>query len=244
MTQEKILDKAKKLHKMQESAAKIGSEEEAQAFAAALQNLLARHNLEMSDLQWEEEVAKVATKNWHSKPVKRVATWAMLLGKAVADGNNCRILIYGGRALQFIGTESAVAICVETMDYLYPAADKIAQREYDKRYNALYENGMPTFSMKGYKGSFLAGFVTRLQEHFAEEAARMMAQYGAGTGLMRINQSLRLADNYLSSIKTTKSSRQTAHRGNSQGYADGKRMANDVNIGGAKLSNPTNRLSN
>lgn len=241
MTQEKILDKAKKLHKMAESAAKIGSEEEAQAFAAALQNLLAKHSLEMSDIEWAEETAKVATKNWYSKPIKQVATWAMMLGQAVAEANNCRILIYGGRAIQFIGTEAGVAVCVETMDYLFPAAEKIAQREYDKRYNALYDNNLDTSPMRGYKKSFLAGFIVRLRQRFQEEAAKFAAAH-TGTGLMRLGQGLRLADDYLKTIKTVKSTRQSMRTSNMQGYLDGKRRADEMNIGGAKLSNPTNRL--
>ena len=52
---EKLIDKLKKIKAHADSAEKIGNEEEAYAFAAMLQKLLAKHNLDMSQIEWEEK---------------------------------------------------------------------------------------------------------------------------------------------------------------------------------------------
>ena len=52
MTQEKILEKLGKIKAMADSAKEIGNEAEAQAFAAMLQNLLLKHKLDMTDVQY------------------------------------------------------------------------------------------------------------------------------------------------------------------------------------------------
>src|SRR4051812_11592634 len=56
MTTEKIVEKLAKIKAHADSAKAIGNEQEAQAFAGMLQQMLLKHKLEMSDLDYRKEM--------------------------------------------------------------------------------------------------------------------------------------------------------------------------------------------
>ena len=234
---EKAVDRAKKIKAMADSAAKIGNEAEAQAFATKLQAMCAEHSISMSDLEWAEESATAVEVRWYHANIHRITTWHILLGQAIAAANHCRLLISGNRGLIFIGTPEAAEAARSTMEYLYPAACKIAQAAYDKAYTALYLNHLDTSPVKGYKASFLLGFISRLKERFEEQAAAIRAQFVSNsTGLMRLNQSIRLADEHIASLgKLRTKTSNGASAKNALGFRDGKAKANEMNVGGAQV---------
>lgn len=235
---EKAVDRAKKIKAMADSAMKIGNEAEAQAFATKLQAMCAEHSISMSDLEWAEESATaVQVTWWQAGRVSRLSTWCILLAQTIAKANNCKIILAGGRGIHFIGTSEAAEAARSTMEYLHPAAARIAQAAYDKAYNALWCNHLDTSSVKGYKSGFLMGFITRLKERFEERAAALAAQFAThSTGLMRLSQSLRLAEDYIAKMEGLKQgSARRAPLMNGRGFADGKAKANEMNVGGAQV---------
>jgi Protein of unknown function (DUF2786) len=211
------------------------NEAEAQAFATLLQKMLAKHNLEMSDIQWEEEIHQKAVEvSWHTPDMKRFSEWVVNLGTIIAKANYCKCLTGGNYYIYFIGTEAAAKVSSETMDYMYKVAEHISTDEYNKRYNEMYAEGRHGL-LKGYRRSFLLGFVIRLNDRF-EEIRRQMAKDFKSTALVRMNQSLALAEEYLKEkkvkMRVDKRKPETVNR---IGMRDGVAKANTLNIGGPVL---------
>jgi hypothetical protein len=237
MADEKIIEKIRKIHaQAKKTVGNDGSsnEAEAQAFATLLQKMLAKHNLEMSDIAWEEEIKQKAVEGiWNTPDHRRFSEWAIQLGQIIARANHCRILTGGNYRIYFIGTEAAVKVSVETMTYMYKVAENISTEEYNRRYNEMYAEGRHG-QLKGYRKSFLVGFILRLSERFAEVRKQMEAEFKS-TALVRQNQSLALADEHIRGMKVGTRKSSANLKTNSLGLRDGRDKANTVNVGGASL---------
>lgn len=248
MTQEKIIDKLNKIRKHAESAKEIGNEAEAQAFAAMLQNLLAKYKLEMTDIQYaahveEEPVEEVpfgggVVRNAKGKQVvqdypdvevkKRRVDWMENLAQIIAMAHSCQILCQiGSNRIWFVGQKSNVQIVDYLFVTMYRAALKISWKEYVKYYYQCQDEGDVTRA-RGFRDSFINGFVNRLQKRFAEEKEKINAQWQTGTALVRINKEALAVKNYLEQKKgkkahaigsSTKFHREGWNRG--QAFADG-----------------------
>lgn len=98
---DKIIEKLAKLRAHAESADKIGSTQEAEAFAAMLQKLLNKHKLEMTDIEFQQEEQDEPVEqhpvNWQDVKVRstRVA-WIEQLAIIITRAHFCRMQI--GRA--------------------------------------------------------------------------------------------------------------------------------------------------
>jgi len=98
-----IMDRIRAFHEHAESAKAIGSEAEAQAFAAKVQELLTAYKLSRADLQAgagqkREEPIDKSYLTWRDlglEPRKVRVGWTEQLGRLVADAYYCRFIIYG-----------------------------------------------------------------------------------------------------------------------------------------------------
>jgi Protein of unknown function (DUF2786) len=238
----KATDKARKIKAMADSASKIGNEAEAQAFAAKLTQMMAEHNLGFSDLEWEEERKVVATKACYEVGKTKIMGWESLLASIIAEGNSVGIYIQTGYTMGghkysaqfvFVGLETNVTAALKTMEYLHPAAKRIAHVEYNKKYDALYAAKADRSCMKGYEGDFLLGFVVRLRERYNELRESMRTT--SCTALVRLSDALTVAKSALEEMNLRKGSKRDTSVTNFSAYADGKKKANEMNIGGSSL---------
>jgi len=191
MVTEKIIDKLRKLRAHAESAEKIGSINEAEAFAAMFQQLLMRHNLELNDVEFEEEQKdepiERETINWqeYNDPLinygaKRVA-WLESLAVVVTRAFFCRILVRSGSSrITIVGTRSNVEVATYMFITLARSAEKLVRSEYRAYKKENPEGG------KGFRVSFLSAFVERLSQRFYEE--RKTAETSSSTALVRLNR--------------------------------------------------------
>ena len=94
---EKIVDKIRKLKAHAESAETIGSEAEAQAFAAAMQRLMNEHTVTMTDIEFKEYERDEPVDEWNIDYSKyddikvkssRIA-WIERLASIVAKAYHC-----------------------------------------------------------------------------------------------------------------------------------------------------------
>lgn len=235
MTSEKMHDKLRKLKAMADSAKKIGNEAEAQAFAEMLTKLMAAHNVEFTDVEWEREKQVEATKLVFKTGKKKLYPWEICLARIIAHGNFCEMIIYGNLGFQFVGFQNAVEATLETMKYLHPAAKRIAQAEYDKKYNALYAAKMNCEILRGYRKDFLLGFVDRLKERY-DELAEKLRSASAGCAMIRLTDAFVIAKKAVQEMKGLKQVQTripvTANR---FAYAEGRAKANEMNVGGPAL---------
>jgi hypothetical protein len=250
MTQEKLLDKLSKIKNHMESAKEIGNEAEAQAFATMLQNLLIKHKLEMTDVEYanhtKEEpieevsfggfVTRVDGKRVYEKypdleVKRRRVEWMERLAGVLARAHSCEILISPGSSrIWFVGQKSNVQV----VDYLYATmlrtAEKLADKEYVRYFYQCRDEGDVTRA-RGFRPSFLEGFVSRLFQRFEEEKRKM---YGDSTGvaLVRVNKEALAVRNYLDQKKGGKKAAglNGSNNFNREGWKRGQATADGLNL--------------
>jgi hypothetical protein len=152
MTQvsEKVIAKLAKIRAHQESAAAIGSEEEAKHFARMLQELLMRHKLEMSDIEYDQEVkdepieeypvggkgtyrdGKYVMEDYPEVEIRRRRQdWSERLGRIVAEAHGCKMLVSTGSSrLWFVGRKSNVAVAEYMYITMYRTIESLSWKEY------------------------------------------------------------------------------------------------------------------
>lgn len=231
MADQKLLEKLNKLRAHAESAKEIGNEAEALAFATMLQNLLAKHQLDMTDLEYERKVieepvgqfmagggftfgnnGKKVYKNYPTLEVQsRRIHWQEELASVIARAHSCRIMVSSGTAVVwFVGRPSTV----KAVDYLYlwmvDNAEKLAHKAYMQMRRQMRKEGGDDKDLvarlleetHGFKASFLQGFIQRLAQRLYEEKRSWENAHNTGVALMRINKEEQDVKDYVESLNS------------------------------------------
>jgi hypothetical protein len=136
VTEERIVEKLRKLVEHERSARSIGNLEEAETFAGKIQELLLRHKLEMSDVEYRAEEEKepvlkefIPAEEWSRvSATLRLQSWIGILVAAVAKANFCNA-VRSGKGICLLGRASDREACKLTFRYLYEIALEVAPRE-------------------------------------------------------------------------------------------------------------------
>lgn len=182
-----IINKLVKLLKHQESARAIGSIAEAEAFAGRIQELLTKHKLEMSDIQFVEQEQAEPIEQQHVTPEdlgiareRRRIEWQEDLATAVAYSNDCQTLISNrSNAAFFVGRKSDREICVALHRYfltlIVEMSEKAAEQAKDNergkckaRLGSYYTGADFRWHMRNFRVSFCAGMSTAIQQRLYE----------------------------------------------------------------------------
>lgn len=243
--EEKILDKIRKLHRHAESARNIGSEAEAQAFAQMVNQLLNKHRLELTDIQFEEQrrnepvtEAEIDFRKYgdtyRGKPVewkfkRQRIEWIERLADIVARAHSCQILIMDKTNRLFLaGTETNRQIAEYVLITLMRAAEKLSWDEYAKYfYKCRDELGDVTLA-RGFRHAWLISFIHRIHERFQEEKAKMN-QDKTGTALVRYDRERADIDEFLKDRKHGKPLPAKAIH-NVAGILAGRKRADEMNL--------------
>lgn len=264
MTQEKIIEKLSKIKNHMESAQQIGNEQEAQAFAAMLQNLLLKHKLEMTDIEYassmQEEPIEERRPDWVYKDgkkfykdfpdveiVNRRREWAEQLAHIVADAYACHILVVSGRSyIIFVGHKSNTQIA----EYLFITMLRVAEKlsaNAAKSYRAKMrnENGGAGDTPKGYRESWLSGFCTRIAQRMREERDAFGKVEGQSTALVRVNKEAIAVKSHMEKYTKKAAIIGGKNHFNHDGYGDGKTAANNINLksNAVKAGQPNKQLA-
>lgn len=251
---DRLLDRLRKMHRQVEGAKKIGSINEAEAFAAKLQELLLKHNLNMTDVE-AEQIETSEPVNLHPFETQldycpyRVL-WSEKLASVIAKAHFCRIFIHSGsNRLSLIGRKSNTEICEYLFVTLSRAVQKLSQVEKEmvkiqNRYNR--KNNLPTQSLRNFEESFIMAFIGRLEERFRETRENVASTFS--TALVRLNNEDRAVMEFIYRKREEgvfSTSRSIAHRArttNTDAAARGREIANGVNISGnAMREGPSNK---
>lgn len=255
---EKILDKLQKIKAHADSAEKIGSVEEAQAFAEMLQKLLIKHNLDMSDLEFERHEAEEPIDrfdiDWekHGLRTKRTRIlWEQELASAVARAHFCRILVHhDSNKITLVGRKSDAEVAEYLIVTLRRSAKKIAYlslnefiRECKNRAicmvcgTAKEDHVFMAHDFQreeitehhGFKAAFLNSFVTRIRQRL-EETSKSSTGSNC-TALVRVNRIETALKNYMGQFGKVKALR-VREAMNAEGHRRGYEAANSVNLAG------------
>lgn len=241
--QDAILEKIRKLHEHAASAKEIGSEHEAQAFAAKVQQLLNDYKLSMSDVHAsapKDDEMGMTFFTWAECKLetRRVRVpWTESLANLIGRVYYCKFIIagYSGYIGSFIGTKTDREIAVYMFCFVAGFLEKFSYREY-KRYYAKAKEMGDTSDTSGYRSGFITGFIARLKERFDEELRTPVGDLDAqnrATAIVHVKRdALSKADEWMKNNVKTKQCRMSTlglnHSGD--GYRDGKKAADDLNL--------------
>jgi hypothetical protein len=249
--QSKILDKLGKIKAHQESAAAMGSEAEAQHFARMLNDLLIKHKLEMTDIQYEAEVkdepvdrypvggqteyvdGKRRFKEYPDVEIKsRRVEWAENLAAVIAQANSVGLLVIPGSSrLIFVGKKSNCAVAEYLFITMLRAAESISKKEYKRFRSKQRRTGGDLRDTHNYRESWLEGFVNRLSNVFYEQKQKQEESQESSTALIRMDKDMMAVDKWKKeNIKKTAKSLGGGRGFNEKGYQDGKNFADTVDL--------------
>lgn len=241
MTQlEKIKEKLAKLKSHQLSADQVGNEEEAASFAAKIQELLQKYELEMGDI--EEHVTESIEVGQEkidisTMQLRNEGRWAQQLFHGVARSNNCIVLTYSNNKdkILIIGHQlnrEAVKFIVSSLE---PQIRALARSSW-----ASYSKGPHNEKRNTYIRGFMLGacqtIATRLWDDFTRNKWEL-----AGYNDLVLNKQAAV-DNYLAKHfpklgrgkGITSSSQAGRHAGIEAGHRVGLKRGN-LGAGGTRL---------
>jgi hypothetical protein len=236
-----VIDKLRKLKAHAESAEKIGSEAEAQAFAAMFQQLLLKHKLGMSDIEFaEEQKTEKVSKHWIDWEEGGVETraqrvrWIERLSSIVAKAYFCQIMVQrGSSSILLVGKDSDRQVAEYVLVTLVRTAEQISWREYNNRASKASRNGYKV--TKGFRASFLEGFTQRLKERLDEELRAKVD--GDSTALVRVNNAVAEVNQYMARHSGGSAPGLSGRRiHNTEGYKRGQDVANGMDINGRAMN--------
>jgi Protein of unknown function (DUF2786) len=164
---EKIIGKIKKALAL---AADTKSPDEAQAAMMAAQRLMAKHNIDMSEVEDSEDSDGKRTIQTHiTDPTGRIPWWKKRLARIIADNFRCEYFISRlgkfNSVLTYLGLEDDVAIGKSVYTYAESVMDRQAKL-YVQKY---YREKKPT---KGVRNKFIEGFLSGLSAKFDEQVSQ------------------------------------------------------------------------
>lgn len=242
---EKVLDRLKKMYEHAKSAKDIGSEAEAAAFAEKLQQLLTIHKVEMSELESKEEDLKIVEsrpdyEQFGVKLRKRRIKWLEDLAVIVANAHYCRVLIVtrGSSCVWFVGRPTDVEACKMAYGFLAQKAEEIADKEYVRFFYECKAAGNVRRA-RGFRDSFLSGFVSRLALRYSEYQENIRRYYSSsGVAIARIKSAFDAIDEYLQkkfADRKAKSAKPLENSvSNMAGWSRGRTKADDVELSPAR----------
>jgi hypothetical protein len=164
---EKILTKIQNLFDL---ANNNPNENEAIAAAMKAQELMAKYNIELSQLNGDadKEMYEAIYRNTSKHEMKN---WKTRLANVIARNFCCKYyLINHGRGksdVVFYGYKKDATIALEVFTFLYESGNKFAVRYYNKR----KKDG---FSTKGLMNTYLLGFVAGIKDVLDKQCKALM----------------------------------------------------------------------
>jgi hypothetical protein len=220
------------------SAKEIGSEEESQAFAAKVQDLLARYKLSLSDVDYEELktaepiIEKDVDFESAGLPIKKARVqWQEVLAYIVSNSYFCRSLIRTGSSrIYLVGKKDDVETAEQVFLYLARVASNLAEKEYVAYFHKMRKQGRVE-AARGYRSSYLRGFCNRLFERFEEEKEKLQVEWAANQkALIRLTDALVIVDEHIKDYKKDKRA-EPKPISNRVGYLHGTKAADATPIG-------------
>jgi len=250
MTNEKVLNKVKKLMALSESPV----EAEAKLALMKAQMMLKEHNLSIKDIHKE----KIQKKDYQFNR-KSPQQWQTKLILGTMRGFNCEVIQskvwddkFGGTKIKyiFIGAEVDLEVGEYVLDYLFTTVDSLCKK-YTKTINKedAYKYGMSEWSYMetrrtSYKIGLASSFVEKVREFNTKQEEDTVIKYSGGltgTEMVRIKKNAveKFIDDTYKNLKNARACHGSQTFGDSinQGKADGKSVSIHKGVNGNKQQN-------
>jgi hypothetical protein len=234
---EKVIDKIRKLHAKAESCEKIGSQAEAEAFAAMVNQLLIRHNLSMASVEWAQRNEEdPIIKEWvdfqaYNIDIKyRRVQWSEQLASLICQAHFCKLLLSNNsNQLCFVGHKTNREVAEYLFVTMYRLATVLSEKAYVAYFYECRGNGDVTLA-RGFKSAWLYGFLQGLRERFDQERKAVNVPVNS-SALVKVNQTLGMVEKWLNqNIKAKMARGLNQFKFNNEGVKRGKQAAADVSL--------------
>lgn len=237
-SRDEVLNQLAKLKRHEECARNLGSIAEANAFALRIATILEKHMLEMVDIDLAggdtgEALGELFTPfdRTHLGNSRRRVAWVERLASLLCKETGCSYLVTSGsNAIHLVGKPAQRKLAQYLLESLVHFAS--FNSEEDRKKARTHVETQEDFNdMRGYRQSWITGFIDELDQRFEERRAEAF-NTPTGVALMRIDNDCALSRKWVKeeygcgSARATK--RQTGH--SASGYAQGKRQARNANI--------------
>jgi hypothetical protein len=247
VTDPRIVEKLRKLVEHERSARGIGNLEEATAFAAKVQDLLLRHKLEMSDVEYraeeeDEPVLKefIPAEEWtRVSHTLRLQSWIGILVATVAKANFCEA-VRSGKGIYLVGRQSDREASKLLFKYLYEIALEVAPLEaqaYMRTHrflrDALLSRQSGAVLKRTFQSGWKLGYASALHKRLEANRGQLLAG-AAAQGLIRIDQLERSLEEAIKlHFPSLRKSGEVSTKGVS-GYRAGQKYGSEVGINSRK----------
>lgn len=161
-------DILKKIEKLLALAGNNPNENEAVAAALKAQELMAKHNIELADVQGNGAGQKITRETYEQgNSSHNVSKWKYRLSNIIARNFRCRSYTIQRRGIVFYGYEKDAKIALEVFRFLFETGNRLAERYYRK----CRRDGRET---KGLLNTYLTGFCDGIREVLDRQSTALM----------------------------------------------------------------------
>lgn len=164
MKMEKILNKIKNLLDL---ASNNPNENEAAAAALKAQELMAKYNIELEQLDDKKENREITREIYRTSNKHEVKKWRFGLARVIADNFRCKMYAINNKDIVFYGYQEDAKIALQVFTFLYETGGKLAVRYYNK----CRKNGEQT---RGVMNTYLTGFKEGIAEVLGRQCTALM----------------------------------------------------------------------
>lgn len=164
---EKILNKIKNLLDL---ANNNPNENEAIAAALKAQELMAKYNIELEQLDHKEETREIVKEVYYQSGRHEMKKWKINLSGIIAKNFRCKVYYIGNKSADdvvFYGYKEDAKIALQVFTYLYEVGNKFAVRYYNK----CKKEGRQT---RGVMNTYLVGFKDGVAEVLQKQCTALM----------------------------------------------------------------------
>ena len=171
MEKDSVIQKIRKLLKLQYGAENVGNAGEAYQAAKMVRKLLLEYNLSLKDVQGDEdgEIMRVTESDPFSYADQYGLTWKRNLMVVICENNLCKLVTTNQlKRMRIVGTEANVIICKEFYQYLLQVFRRLSMERLNEAQNEYLGTGMfmTEPKKKDFIRSYLEGVSRGLQENY------------------------------------------------------------------------------
>lgn len=212
----KILNKIKNLLDL---ANNNPNENEAIAAALKAQELMAKYNIELDQLDDKKETREIVEEVYYQSDKHEMRKWKIGLAGIIAQNFRCKVYFMNKNNVVFYGYKEDAKIALNVFTYLYEIGNKFAVRYYNK----CKKEGKET---RGVMNTYLVGFKDGVAEVLEKQCTALM--------IVTPKEVTESFEEMTSGWKTVKSTLRLSGDTSaySNGKSDGRDMATARNIEG------------
>lgn len=158
----------KKIENLLALAGNNPSENEAIAAACKAQELMAKYNIELAEVDGIDHSEEITEETYWPKPNSHyVRKWRHRLSNIVAKNFCCKTYTLGREATVFYGHKKDAQIAKEVFKFLFETGNKLATRYYNK----CKKEGQET---RGVLNAYLVGFCDGISDVLGKQCTALM----------------------------------------------------------------------